>query len=117
MSDHRGRTRIADATPAPKPAKKPPPAPREPARHWVQLGHGGSATLGGIYDKLKDKAPKLLAGRDPWVAIGSPNRLVVGPFPSESAAQSFADRLEKVDLNALTWTSEAGQKVEKLSGQ
>jgi cell division protein FtsN len=51
------------------------------------------------------------------VAIGSPNRLVVGPFSSEGAAQSFADRLEKADLTALSWTSETGQKVEKLSGR
>jgi Flp pilus assembly protein TadD len=117
MSGTRSRTRTADATVAPKPAKKPPPAPREPARHWVQLGHGGSATLGGVFDRLKDKAPKLLAGRDPWVALGSPNRLVVGPFASEQAAQNFADRLGKSDLTALAWTSETGQKVEKLSDQ
>ncbi|HEX4738442.1 MAG TPA: tetratricopeptide repeat protein [Allosphingosinicella sp.] len=88
---------------------------REPARHWVQLAHGGSSNLGSVFDHLKDKAPKLLSGRAAWVAEGSPNRLVVGPFASERAAQTFADRLSDSDLNALTWTSDAGQKVEKLS--
>ena len=87
---------------------------REPARHWVQLAHGGSSNLGSVFDRLKDKAPKLFAGRAAWIAAGSPNRLVVGPFASERAAQNFADRLSNEDLTALAWTSEAGQKVEKL---
>lgn len=90
---------------------------REPARHWVQLAHGGSANLGSVFDRLKDKAPKLLAGRVAWIAAGSPNRLVVGPFASERSAQNFADRLSNEDLTALTWTSDAGQKVEKLDDQ
>jgi cell pole-organizing protein PopZ len=108
------KSRTAAAEPAPKP-KKAPPAPREPVRHWVQLAHGGSANLSGVFERLKDKAPKLLAGRSPWIATGSPNRLVIGPFPSEQAAENFADRLGKEDLTALPWTNDAGQKVEKLS--
>ncbi len=95
--------------------KAPPRETREPARHWVQLAHGGSSNLGSVFGRLQDKAPKLLADRTAWIAAGSPNRLVVGPFPSEREAQKFADRLSDEDLTALVWTSDAGQKVEKLS--
>lgn len=98
------------------PARKAAPAEaRESARHWVQLAHGGSSNLGSVFERLQDKAPKLLSSRDAWIAEGSPNRLVIGPFSSEKAAQNFADRLSDADLTALVWTSERGQKVEKLS--
>jgi aromatic ring-cleaving dioxygenase len=90
---------------------------REPARHWVQLAHAVDPTvLPYEYTKVKDKAPRLFAGRVAWTMISkSANRLLIGPFDSEEAAQHFVDRLEKADVTGLAWTSEAGQKVEKLT--
>jgi Flp pilus assembly protein TadD len=110
------RARTA-AEPEPKHKKAPPPEAREPARHWVQIAHASDPDiLPRELDRLKDKAPKLLAGRDAWTAAArSTNRLLIGPFESDEAAQRFVDRLEKADLTGLAWTSDAGQKVEKLT--
>jgi Flp pilus assembly protein TadD len=112
-----------EARPAARPqaaARKVPVAEaREPARHWVQLAHAADPdVLPREYGRLKDKAPKLFTGRTVWTAPGrSTSRLLVGPFESEEAAQRFVDRLEKADVTGLAWTSDAGQKVEKLTAR
>jgi hypothetical protein len=102
---------------APPRRSAPPAEVREPVRHWVQLAHASDPdVLPREFDRLKEKAPKLFAGRVAWTASAkSTNRLLVGPFESEEAAQHFVDRLEKADLTALAWTNDAGQKVEKMT--
>jgi cell division septation protein DedD len=103
--------------PAPAPAKKAaPPAPKEPARVWVQVA--GGADKGGLsreFARLRSKAPKVLATRAAWTTpLNATNRLLVGPFASTKEAQAFVNELAKEDLSAFAWTSEAGQKIEKL---
>jgi hypothetical protein len=101
-------------------AKKPAAAvkkePVEPARVWVQVAGGANkATLPKEYVRLKAKAPKLLAARGAWTApLKATNRLLVGPFKTEKEAQEFVNELAKSKLSAFAWTSEAGQKIEKL---
>ncbi|HEX5181680.1 MAG TPA: SPOR domain-containing protein [Allosphingosinicella sp.] len=92
---------------------------REPARHWVQLAHASDPdVLPGEYARLKEKAPRLFSGRSAWAASERhTSRLLVGPFDSEREAQHFVDRLEKADLTGLAWTSDAGQRVEKLDSR
>ncbi|HEY1607132.1 MAG TPA: SPOR domain-containing protein [Allosphingosinicella sp.] len=92
---------------------------REPARHWVQLAHASDPdVLPGEYARLKDKAPRLFTGRSAWAASErQTSRLLVGPFDSEREAQHFVDRLEKADLTGLAWTSDAGQRVEKIDAR
>jgi Flp pilus assembly protein TadD len=100
---------------APASAKKPAPA-REPSRVWVQVAGGADrAAFPHEFDRLKTKAPKLLGGRSAWAAkLNATNRLLVGPFTDAEAAQDFVNALRKADLTAFAWTSEAGEKVEKL---
>jgi hypothetical protein len=109
------------ATKKPAPAaasakKTTPPAPREPARVWVQVAGGADKTgLPREFARLKSKAPKALAARAAWTTpLNATNRLLVGPFASTKEAQTFVNELAKEDLSAFAWTSEAGQKIEKL---
>jgi len=108
--------RAATAAAKPSSAKKPDPAPREPSRIWVQVAGGADrAAFPAEFARLKAKAPKLLGGRSAWVAkLNATNRLLVGPFTDAEAAQDFVNALRKADLSAFAWTSEAGEKVEKL---
>jgi Flp pilus assembly protein TadD len=104
------------AAPAPKPKKAP---PADPARHWVQIAGGADrGKLPREFARLKDKAPKLFAGRALWTATANAtNRLLVGPFDSSDEAQDFVNRLAKADLGGFAWNSEAGQKIEKLAAR
>ena len=103
-----------------EPAKKAEPAPAKAAsRHWVQIaGSAEKASLKGEFARLKAKAPKLLSGKTAWTSpLRFTNRLLVGPFKSEAEAQGFVNELAKVELAAFSWTSPAGQEIEKLSGK
>ncbi|MGE5722011.1 MAG: SPOR domain-containing protein [Sphingomonadales bacterium] len=90
---------------------------KQPARVWVQIGHASdAASLPAILRRVKTKAPKAFAGRDAWATSkGSTNRLLVGPFKSDKEAQAFIDTLAKADVAGISWTSPAGQEVDKLS--
>jgi hypothetical protein len=99
-------------------AEKPEPAkPREPSRHWVQVaGTADKAGLNREYARIKAKAPKLFAGKTAWTTpLRFTNRLLVGPFKDDGEAQEFVNELAKADLSAFTWTSPAGQEIERLA--
>jgi chemotaxis protein histidine kinase CheA len=101
----------------PAPAKpKPDPAKAEPARHWVQVA--GGANVGGLpreWQRLKEKAPEAFRGKQAWTTpLRFTNRLLTGPFKTSAEAQAFVNTLGKQDVSAFAWTSEAGQKIEKL---
>ena len=100
-------------------AKKPPAAPRETARVWVQVAGGANKSwLPREFARLKAKAPKLLGSRTAWsVPVGATNRLLVGPFANAREAQAFVNELAKVDIAGFAWTSAAGQKVERLAAR
>ncbi|PSJ38382.1 SPOR domain-containing protein [Allosphingosinicella deserti] len=100
-----------------EPAVKKPAA--EPARVWVQVAGGANkTTLPKEYDRLKAKAPKLLATRSAWTApLKATNRLLVGPFKTEKEAQAFVNELSKSKLSGFAWSSAVGEKVEKLSAK
>ena len=91
-------------------------APAEPVRVWVQVAGGAEkAALPREFARLKTRAPKLLAARSAWTAPAkATNRLLVGPFKTEKDAQEFVNELAKSKLEGFAWTSEAGQKIEKL---
>jgi Flp pilus assembly protein TadD len=99
-------------------AEKPEPAkPREPSRHWVQVaGTADKAGLNREYARIKAKAPKLFTGKTAWTTpLRFTNRLLVGPFKDDGEAQEFVNELAKADLSAFTWTSPAGQEIERLA--
>jgi Flp pilus assembly protein TadD len=99
------------------PAKKAKPAPpTEPSRVWVQIAVGAQkGALPREFARLKAKAPKLLGARAAWTApLNATNRLLVGPFSNSKEAQAFINQLKAADLSGFAWTSEAGDKIEKL---
>ena len=105
----------APAAKAPAPAAKKPAAPAEPSRHWVQIAGGADkATFPREFARLKAKAPRLSAHTAWTTPLKATNRLLVGPFKSAGEAQAFVNELAKADLSAFAWTSEAGQKIDKL---
>ncbi|WP_146193597.1 SPOR domain-containing protein [Sphingosinicella humi] len=97
------------------------PAPKAaaPSRHWVQIA--GGANKDGLpreFKRLKAKAPDLLSGKTAWTSpLRFTNRLLVGPFESETEAQAFVNALVAADLAAFSWTSAEGQEIEKLAVQ
>jgi hypothetical protein len=104
-------------------AKKPaepvkPPPPSHPSRIWVQIATGrDKAALGYDWRRLTRDKADVLRGKAALVsAWGQTNRLLTGPFPSESAANSFIAQLRRADVDgAFVWTSPAGQVVDTLA--
>jgi hypothetical protein len=87
-----------------------------PARHWVQLAHASAqSVLPREFTAAQDEAPALLGSRTAYVALTNRvNRLLVGPFDSERAAGAFINQLERRHVEAIAWTSPAGQEIERL---
>lgn len=109
----------ARSAPAPqRAAQRPRPAqPVHPSRHWVQIATVGErATLAREFARLRTRASEALRGRNAyWAPFGrSSNRLLVGPFDTGRAAQEFVTRLGRAEVSAFTWTSEAGQEIERV---
>jgi hypothetical protein len=70
------------------------------------------------FSRLRAKAPKALAARTAWTTpLKATNRLLVGPFKSDAEAQAFVNELKKAELSGFAWTSDAGQKIEKLAAK
>jgi len=108
-------TRRAEANPAPttRSRTRQTPAQANPSRVWVQVATGSNrAGLIYNYGQFRRRAPALLNGR---AAYAGPNRMVVGPFPNEAAANSFARQLSAQGVPAHSWTSEAGQRIDQLA--
>lgn len=102
---------------AAKAKAKPDPAKTEPARHWAQVA--GGANVGDLpkaWRGLVAKAPAEFKGRQAWTTpLRFTNRLLVGPFKTPGEAQAFVNAIGKKGISAFAWTSEAGQKIEKLA--
>lgn len=61
-------------------------------------------------------AGALLNGREPYRARwGQTNRLLVGPFPNDRAANAFVTDLEEKGIDAFRFTSSAGEEVVPLN--
>lgn len=92
-------------------------ARKAPERHWVQVAGGANkSTLPKAWAGLKAKYPKELAGKSPWTTpLRFTNRLLVGPFKSAGEAQAFVNSTAKSGWTTFTFTSPAGQEVEKLA--
>jgi tetratricopeptide (TPR) repeat protein len=88
------------------------PAQANPSRVWVQVATGSNrAGLLFTYGQFRQRASALLGNKAAWVG---PNRLLVGPFPTEAAAGSFARQLSARGVPAHSWTSDAGQRIDQL---
>ncbi|MEA3035565.1 MAG: hypothetical protein QOH04_1330 [Sphingomonadales bacterium] len=116
------RAASAHAAAAKKPEKRAEARPKvepQPSRSWVQIAVAPErSSLPHEFARLKAKAPKLFAARAAWTApMGNTNRLLVGPFDTPKEAQVFVRDLAKADLGAFAWTSDEGEKVQKLAGK
>jgi hypothetical protein len=76
---------------------------------------GARSAFGYELGRVRRAAPELMQGRTAWVApIGSSSRLLVGPFSTSAEARAFASQLAREDVEALAWTSAAGEEVARL---
>jgi len=91
-------------------------AARNPARHWVQLAHAGAqSVLPHEFAEARTDAPALLGSRGAYAALTNRvYRLLVGPFDTPAAARAFVGQLERRHVEAIAWTSPAGQEIERL---
>lgn len=89
----------------------------EPERYWVQIASGSyKPDLDKEWDKQKSLHGKQLAGRTPWTTpYRGTNRLLIGPFPSKSAAQDYVNNAREAGFSCLPVTTPSGQKVERLN--
>ena len=73
------------------------------------------AALPREFARLRALAPQQLGRREAFTAAArATNRLLVGPFPTERAAQEFVNQLASRSVSAFAWTSAAGQEIERL---
>lgn len=92
------------------------PAKAEPARHWVQVAGGADIkALPRAWKSAVAEAPAEFRGKQAWTTpLRFTNRLLAGPFKTPAAAQDFVNAIRKKGVESFAWTSEAGQKIEKL---
>ncbi|RYD46635.1 MAG: SPOR domain-containing protein, partial [Sphingomonadales bacterium] len=97
--------------------KKPDPAKAEPSRFWVQVAGGANAaSLSKAWNAVVAKAPVAMKGKSAWsTPLRATNRVLAGPFKSNAEAQAFVNTLSKSGVSAFAFTSEAGQKITRLT--
>lgn len=110
-------TQVAYAAP-PKPrqvmAQK--AAPVRPRKIWLQLASGPNAeALPGQFKRIKSKNRDLFDGISGFVAKGPDRaRLVIGPFRSAGDAETFAEDLETLNVNAFKWSNSESDTIVPL---
>ncbi|PVE58064.1 SPOR domain-containing protein [Arthrobacter sp. TPD3018] len=89
-----------------------------PSRIWVQVAGGANEDdLPKAWAAAKAKSPAL-AGKSGWkTPLRATNRVLTGPFKTDAEARSFVNQLTKQGIGAFTFTSDAGQVVERLSAK
>lgn len=91
--------------------------PSQPSRIWVQVATGrNKKALAYDWRRFLKEEAEVFKGRkgytSPW---GATNRLLTGPFDTETAAKQYIVRLKKAGVDdAFTWISPAGQVVDVL---
>ena len=109
---------VASASASPRQApERPASQPPAASRHWVQVaGNIDRASMVGEFRRLRGRAPTLLNGMQAWSTGGrGASRLLVGPFRSPRDAQAFVNQLRPRGIEALAWSSAAGQTVDRLT--
>ena len=90
-----------------------------PGTNWVQLAGGSNEKYMATEFRKLSKKSSALRKRGGNVTQGKDYyRLLVGPFASKSAAQSFVNQLAKDGVDGFSWTrTPATLRIEKLSSQ
>lgn len=89
-----------------------------PARNWLQIGTGANRSALGFTLKAMRRKYASIAPQDGWMASwGRTNRLLVGPFASFARARTLEAKLKDVGADVFAWQSDAGEVVERVSGE
>ncbi len=98
-------------------AEKAAAAKRYPARVWVQIATGrNDSGLGITFRRIRSDNEAALKGLSAWSApYKATNRILVGPMKSAASARELVGKLAKNGLSAMTWSSDAGEEVEKIA--
>jgi tetratricopeptide (TPR) repeat protein len=87
-----------------------------PSRIFVQVAGGANEhDLAKAWAAVKAKAPDIFKGKSGWsTPLNATNRVLAGPFQTDSDAQDFVNALRKKGLSSFPFTSDKGQKIDKL---
>ncbi len=87
-----------------------------PARTWVQVSTGATeGDLPKAWKKAKAKAPTVFGSRGGWTAPWkATNRVLAGPFKTDTEARTFVNQLAKEGVSTFTFTSDPGEIITKL---
>ena len=94
-------------------------ASSRPRKIWLQLASGDNpGALPVQFQRIKSRHRDLFEGISGYVAR-SPDRarLVIGPFRSATDADTFAQDLESVDVNAFKWSNSEADQITPLGMQ
>jgi Flp pilus assembly protein TadD len=107
------QTAYVAPVPRPAQAQQAPAAPSRAGRIWLQLASGSNAdALSPQFHKMKSKNRDLFDGIKGYVARSSDRaRLVIGPFRSSTDAETFAEDLETIDVDAFKWTNSESDRI------
>jgi len=83
---------------------------------WLQLASGPNAdALPNQFKRIKSKNRDLFDGISGFVARGPDrSRLVIGPFRGPSDAETFAEDLQTVGIDAFSWTNSESDTIVPL---
>jgi hypothetical protein len=100
-------------------AEKHAAAKRNPARVWVQVATGrNDSGLGITLKRIRSDNESALKGLSGWSApYKATNRILVGPMKSAAAARELVAKLAKNGVSAMTFSSDAGEEVEKIAAK
>lgn len=87
-----------------------------PARTWVQIATGANPkALAFDYNRFAKRNAALFKGKSGGTADwGQTRRLLVGPFASRKAAQTWLDDYKKAEGDGFLFNSEAGETVDPI---
>lgn len=108
--------KAADKQAAEEKAAKAKALKADPSRIWVQVAGGANVdALPRAWATLRAKAPAAFKNRAGYTTpLRFTNRLLTGPFKTADEAQDFVNLIAKSGLTGFVFTSEAGQKIDKL---
>ncbi len=100
-------------------AEKAVAAKRNPPRIWVQVATGrNDSGLGLTLKRIRSDNEAAMKGLGGWSApFKATNRILVGPMRSATAARELVGKLAKNGVNAMTFSSDAGEEVEKIAAR
>lgn len=106
-------TQVAYAAPPPRAAA---PTQQRPHKIWLQLASAADAGgLPGQFQRIKSRNRELFDGINGFVAKGPGQaRLVIGPFRSTGDAETFAEDLESVNVDASQWSNSETDQIVPL---